>query len=957
MNDYKEEIRILQEALANKKLVLFVGSGVSLSSGMPSWSNAVSQISEKLSLGKDNADDNLLIPQLYFNWRGKKEYVELMRRIFRFNENLPVSESHRKIISLNTHHIITTNYDNLLEKAAEENREMVQTIVQDKDLPYKTVEREIIKMHGDFEHDNFVLKELDYLQYSKNFPMLEVYIKSLIATNIVLFVGYSFADPDVRQLFKWVKDVLDEDFQRAYLFQVHDEYDAHMLDYYKNMGINIIYASEISGYKDKDESAQLCSFLDDLKDLNKDDSYIEQTYKNCLEYSELHYIKLIHIPKLFPDHTVASVQNQVLRINVEDDGSAINSIFESNDNKGKTIVSLLEKSMLTHIDVVDSKHNNSGTIEIKRGVYESLTNSVVSTAVNNFDYAKIKELISSNECNLSDNNPEVFLQQAYLYYFLRDYIKSYQYLGRSSELYYKKKQYAWYFISEFNRYNVGCLLCDSYNIKEDIRRKVKTDIDSIDLDGIYDRIPAVSNVSKSLLKDIYTYRMYYAEFQRIYRESNAALEETKTQYISKSHYSYESLRCVVEDSYNFELFNYIMFDQYIEKVETYRLYAKTIITSSRSIDIVSNDSLFGVMSISNVHAPCLESFDIRIILKYFTYRELNDFLSEYNPKLINLSDPAIEYLELVCGNLSACGISENDYYWKCLCLLSSTSMNSSLVKAILESLVVILVSNVNLWIYHRVITKLIFSINEQHLFDNNNLDLLESIIDKLLIIKTNSEQKPFSIIDELLAYCLRITFEHGRRYYSDIIYRYSKEEDYLFLPTIYTYVDSKTKTRITNTLKGWKWSNNDVDVEVYTRMVITGLLDSNANIETDMISLAYSRRGLSIKSIPDPEQSILNNILTLYLHNKIINVSDVESLLNSTEDEVIAWLSNINDYNYDNFKIDWLLNCSKGLLISIAENEIANSQITIKIKQAYLDGNITNKRIIELYFRYFVNPI
>ena len=40
MNDYKEEIRILQEALANKKLVLFVGSGVSLSSGMPSWSNA-----------------------------------------------------------------------------------------------------------------------------------------------------------------------------------------------------------------------------------------------------------------------------------------------------------------------------------------------------------------------------------------------------------------------------------------------------------------------------------------------------------------------------------------------------------------------------------------------------------------------------------------------------------------------------------------------------------------------------------------------------------------------------------------------------------------------------------------------------------------------------------------------------------------------------------------------------
>ena len=40
-------------------------------------------------------------------------------------------------------------------------------------------EKEIIKMHGDFEHDNFVLKEDDYLSYSENFKLIETYIKSL----------------------------------------------------------------------------------------------------------------------------------------------------------------------------------------------------------------------------------------------------------------------------------------------------------------------------------------------------------------------------------------------------------------------------------------------------------------------------------------------------------------------------------------------------------------------------------------------------------------------------------------------------------------------------------------------------------------------------------------------------------------------------------------------------------
>lgn len=216
---YAEEIRLLREAMLNKKLVVFVGSGTSLDAGMPSWSGAVKNIANKLGIPEKEID-NLKIPQFYYNSRGKKEYVELIRKIFRFNDDLDIQEIHRNIIKMNVKTMITTNYDCLLEKAATENSEFIQVISQDRDLPYKTAGKELIKIHGDFEHDNFVLKEDDYLHYTNNFKLIEAYVKSLLATNVILFVGYSFNDPDIKQIFSWVKEVLEDDLQRAYMLNV-----------------------------------------------------------------------------------------------------------------------------------------------------------------------------------------------------------------------------------------------------------------------------------------------------------------------------------------------------------------------------------------------------------------------------------------------------------------------------------------------------------------------------------------------------------------------------------------------------------------------------------------------------------------------------------------------------------------------------------------------------------------
>lgn len=91
---YKETKRIINDAKNNGQLVLFVGAGASIDSGMPSWKSAIEKIAEKMSL-TDDQNDPLKIPQYYFNTRGKKEYTQLMRDIFRYGDNLVPTELHK----------------------------------------------------------------------------------------------------------------------------------------------------------------------------------------------------------------------------------------------------------------------------------------------------------------------------------------------------------------------------------------------------------------------------------------------------------------------------------------------------------------------------------------------------------------------------------------------------------------------------------------------------------------------------------------------------------------------------------------------------------------------------------------------------------------------------------------------------------------------------------------------
>lgn len=190
-----EHIRVINEARDSGKLVLFIGAGVSMNSNYPSWNELIKNYAEALGINKNSytPDDYLKIPQYYYNEHGQINYYNILNK--QFEKKILTNSIHSLLYELNPSEIVTTNFDDLLEKAASEYGAVYDVIKRDSDVPHSQKIKNIIKMHGDLILRNIVFKEEDYLSYSRNFPIIETYVKSLIATKTVLFIGYSFNDP------------------------------------------------------------------------------------------------------------------------------------------------------------------------------------------------------------------------------------------------------------------------------------------------------------------------------------------------------------------------------------------------------------------------------------------------------------------------------------------------------------------------------------------------------------------------------------------------------------------------------------------------------------------------------------------------------------------------------------------------------------------------------------------
>jgi hypothetical protein len=197
----------LISAVRGRRAILFVGAGVSMNLGLPSFPQLVNHIGEELGFDPD-------IFQTFGDYQSLAEYYVLDKRIGPLRgwmdrswhpESIDIrdSEVHRLIVELEFPIIYTTNYDRWLERAHEAHGRPVHRIASVGDLVNAKpgVPTEIIKFHGDLDDDaSIVLTESSYFDRMSFETPLDIRLRSDSLARPLIFIGYSLSDPNIRYL-------------------------------------------------------------------------------------------------------------------------------------------------------------------------------------------------------------------------------------------------------------------------------------------------------------------------------------------------------------------------------------------------------------------------------------------------------------------------------------------------------------------------------------------------------------------------------------------------------------------------------------------------------------------------------------------------------------------------------------------------------------------------------------
>ena len=260
----------LAQAIKEKRAMLFVGAGVSVGLGAPTWSGLIDRIAELLDYDPDvfsALESNYLTSAEYY--KIKKGTIGNLRSWMDNNwavEDGILSKSvvHQLICDLDFPIIYTTNYDRNIESIHKIRGKPHTKIANIGDMKGSVEGTQIIKLHGDFDDDNsIVLTESDYFERLSFESPLDIKLRSDSLSKVILFVGYSLTDINVRLLlYKLWKLWSDSDFadKRPKSFLFLNKPNAVQETVLEEWGVNTIIS------EDSDPGKSLENFLKDLKD-------------------------------------------------------------------------------------------------------------------------------------------------------------------------------------------------------------------------------------------------------------------------------------------------------------------------------------------------------------------------------------------------------------------------------------------------------------------------------------------------------------------------------------------------------------------------------------------------------------------------------------------------------------------------------------------------------------------
>ena len=644
----------IQRASRENRLVIFVGAGVSMNSSVPSWNQLINRMKAELPNEFSEETDALKIAQIYKDSRGHKEYMDKVKDILLYNKAVP-NPLHKSILALNPCHIITTNYDDLIEQELSKEFLQYHIIREDKDIPQMTNSNTLVKMHGDYVTDNIVLTEDDYYNYKENFPLTRAFVQSLFASKLILFVGFSFADLNLKFILNELKNILSDKMQRPYLLSCDEPSYATKL-YFVKKGINIVYFSEADvdllndgKYQSKDLSG-IGLHTDKLLYAIKNYSAIPQDNLALYLYSRI--VPYMSEMRSFGDGLQYFFPKMRLHWNAHSSGlQTFTDYFKqlakdlaTNEAKRKflrenpainlrTLMKLAYYNYLFEIDgltILDAKF------------IENIKDFKASTLdyIHQFDSAKVNQIVKKIRVRRITYTIED-LELPYILYTLGDAYSAYKFYGDLLTEYWNKKKYILYFICRHNMWAIRYCVCNQLwlNDKYDEDKEIEL-ASSTNLDTILAKLPIESEI-KMILQDMISYRsigdrtLHTVHLkEEIYQQRknaengggsiNSFIPNLMSQFYRESLFSWA---------------NFIIWDN--------NAYFKQL-SENNALGILNSfatpsSSMFGGYG-QNTRICALDAFMLESLIFSIDHKRLREIIKGYDIKTLSFSQKGVNYI-------------------------------------------------------------------------------------------------------------------------------------------------------------------------------------------------------------------------------------------------------------------------------------------------------------------------
>lgn len=197
----------------------FIGAGLSRRAGYPDWRTLLADIANELGLDIEAEHDLAAVAQYSLNKAVGKRTALSKLIVDHFPPKADAPEPFRILARLPIRHVWTSNYDTLPEIAWAQERKLLDVKSRNADLGIDKPWAHAIlyKMHGSVDHPaEVVIAKDDYELYRRERPGFLQVLTGQLVTKQILFLGFSFTDPNIGHLFASIRESFQEDGPEHY---------------------------------------------------------------------------------------------------------------------------------------------------------------------------------------------------------------------------------------------------------------------------------------------------------------------------------------------------------------------------------------------------------------------------------------------------------------------------------------------------------------------------------------------------------------------------------------------------------------------------------------------------------------------------------------------------------------------------------------------------------------------